>query len=478
VSKTLAAVHALGSLAERLSSRSRALPKECESAKVLHLIGAAATPPAPPPSDFLEGLRRQLTAASRAKRLSELTSRQLRYAPWLLWNGKSPAANLPGLLTMILDRAASSRADLRRLIQAYLRDFSIGAPGIPEAAQCIRKQLANADPRLENWRQAQREVQLFDPVKGPLSLAARLLSEEDPGIILARYKLEDEILARGGYMLAVEDAVRARAPPMLLAHGAIALERILKIIAPSKSELRFESRRAETARALLAAWLTGRREPERALQEPVRRVLLDWLRDPRLPVNKQRWRDVGERETSLVRQWLSRASLNLFFRLIDDQHTRGMHWPYRRAFWFAYLELGAIEDAWLALGGESYHSAHAVRELGGAYGRLLGDSRQSALLLRIGRLVISEFTHIGKVRAWLYGSREAPQLGQQQYSRHEFMGECLQFPVNPYRGKGGNSSGTGLSHINSQQGYWQGSVAALIESHTGFRTTPRDWWPR
>jgi hypothetical protein len=417
-------------------------------------------------------------AASRAKRLSELTSRQLRYAPWLLWNGKLPAASLPGLLTIILDRAANSRADLRRLIQAYLRDFSVSAPGVTEAAQCIRKHLANVDPRLENWRQAQREVQLFDPVKGPMSLAGRLLSEEDPEAILANYKLDDEILARGNYLLAVEDAVRARAPLLLLEHGTKALNRILKIIAPAKRELRFEARRAESARGLLGAWLTGRGEPAADLQEPVWRVLLDWLGDPRLPVNRQRWRDVGERETSLVRRWLSRASLDLFFRLIDDQDTAGTHWPYRRRFWFRYLELGAIDDAWLALGGEAYSSAKAIRELGGAYGRLLGESKQSALLLRLGSLVIGEFTHIGKVRAWPVNGPEAPRLGRQEYSKYDLTRECLPFPVNPYRGRGGNTSGTGLSHFNSQQGYWQGSVAALIESHTGFKTAPPDWWLR
>jgi hypothetical protein len=470
-------VHALGSVTDRLSSRSRTLPDELESAKILLIIGAADSPPAPPPSDFLEDLRRQLVAASRVKRLSELTSKQLRYAPWLLWDGSPPAASLPGLLPLVLDRARNSHADLRRLIQAYLRDFSVSAPGISEAAQCIRSQLTKAHLRLEHWHQAQTEVQLFDAVKGPTSLAGRLLSEKDPEATLACYKLNDEILASGKYMLAVEDVIRARAPLMLFEQGTLALERILKVIAPSDGELRFDSRRAETGRALLGAWLAGRGEPDAALQEPIRRALVHWLRDPRLPVNMQRWRDVGERETSLVRRWLSRASLDLFFRLIDDQHTADFHWPYRRAFWFAYLERGAIDDAWLALGGNAHSSAKAVRELGGAYGRLLGDNRQSALLLRLGSLVISEFTHVGKVRAWLAGSDGAPQLGRQQYSKYALTHDCLPFPVNPYLARGGNSTGTGLIHRNSDKGYWQGSVAALIERHTGFRTTPRDWWP-
>jgi hypothetical protein len=399
VSETLAAVRVVDFVAGRILSRARALLEEPASAKVLRSFGAVTPAPKVPPADFLEELRRELLAASRAGQLAELRGKQLRYAPWLLWHGEPPAANLPGLLPIILAEVRTSGATLRRLIQAYLRDFSSRAPRISEAAECICRHLADADPRLEHWRIAQKEVQLFDPANGPASLAARLLSEQDPRIILTRYKLDDPMLATGGYMMAVEDAVRAATPLMLRDHGTRALDRILKIIAPSEGRLRFQSRRAETARVLLGAWLTGGGEPAPALQEPVRRVLLTWLGDPRLPINRQRWAEVGEREAALMRRWLSRASLDLFFRLIDQQHSSDTHWPYRRAFWFAYLDRGAIDDAWLALGADAYNSAQAVRELGGAYGRLLGDSRQSALLLRLGPLVISEFTNIGKVRA-------------------------------------------------------------------------------
>jgi hypothetical protein len=46
---------------------------------------------------------------------------------------------------------------------------------------------------------------------------------------------------------------------------------------------------------------------------------------------------------------LARASLDLFFKLIDE-HALDAQWRYRHAFWLAYLEQGVIADAWLALG--------------------------------------------------------------------------------------------------------------------------------
>ena len=348
-------------------------------------------------------------------RFPELSRKQLRYAPWLLWNGEPPAASLHGLLAVLLDQARVSASTLRRLICAYLRDFDGDAIGIDKAAATIREELAKGGPRLETWRTAQNEVHLFDPALGPAALAARLLvREQQPNEMLARYKLDDPLFATGKYMLAVEDAVRAAAPVILRDYGTVALERVLKIVAPGENKLRFQSRAANTARAFLQAWLVGRGEPASALQEPVRRVLLHWLNDPRL--RPQRWIAVGGQETALMRRWLTRASLDLFFRLIA-QNVLDAQWRYRNAFWLAYLEKGAIADAWLALGRQTFAAAGTIRELGQAYGRLKGGTaNQSALLLRIGSLVVGEFTHNGSLRAWPADWPGAPRLGEIDYA--------------------------------------------------------------
>jgi hypothetical protein len=467
--ETLAAIHALRLVTERFSSVT--LPAEAASARMLRALGATEASPAPPPADFLETLRRRLVAASRSGRIATLPPKDLRFAPWLLWNGKPPAASLSGLLATLLDQARTSAPTLRRMIGAYLRDFDPRMPGIDDAAARIREVLARGEPRFGPWRTAQSEVHLFDPARGPAALADRLLDDDRPDETLARYKFDDVMLATGSYMMAVEDAVRAAAPLLLRQRAEPGLQRVLRIIEPA-GKLRFPSRIGDTARALLRAWLDSGPAPAPALQQPVREILLRWLGDPRL--RPQRWAALGEQEIALMRRWLARASLDLFFRLID-QHALEQHWRYRHVFWLAYLEKGAIADAWLALGRHAHASAVATRELGGAYGRLRGPgvtANQSALLLRIGPLVISEFTHNGKLRAWPAEWRNTPQLGRQDYGRGDLTGKCLPFPPNPYRGSGGDPSGQGLSHIGSDTGYWQGSAAALIERHAGIRITP------
>jgi hypothetical protein len=472
-SQTLAAIEALRFVVDRLSPRHITLPDEAESARMLRALRATEASPAPPPTDFLEKLRRELVASSHSRQIAELSRKQLRYAPWLLWNGEPPAASLHGLLAVLLDQARVSAPTLRRLICAYLRDFDGDAIGIDKAAATIREELAKGGPRHETWRTAQNEVHLFDPALGPAALAARLLErEQQPNEMLARYKLDDPLFATGKYMLAVEDAVRATAPVILRDYGTVALERILKIVAPGENKLRFQSRAADTARAFLQAWLVGRGEPAPALQEPVRRVLLHWLNDPRL--RPLRWIAVGEQETALMRRWLTRASLDLFFRLID-QSALDAQWRYRHAFWLSYLEKGAIADAWLALGSQAFNAAGAIRELSGAYGQLKGvDTKQSALLLRIGSLVISEFSHNGKLRVWPAEWRNAPKLGHLSYSRNDLTGKCLPFPSDPRTGQGGSPDGSGLRHAGSNTGRWQRSAAALIDRHAEVRIM-RDW---
>src|SRR5689334_6777597 len=99
ISETIAAVKVLGALVQQFSPQRLALPDEAPSARMLRLLGAAEITPAPP-TDFLEEVRRNLVAASRS---GQFSLRDLRYAPWLLWNGNPPAARLPNLLPKLLE---------------------------------------------------------------------------------------------------------------------------------------------------------------------------------------------------------------------------------------------------------------------------------------------------------------------------------------------------------------------------------------
>ena len=122
-------------------------------------------------------------------------------------------------------------------------------------------------------------------------------------------------------------------------------------------------------------------QPTLDLQRDVTEFLVAQIGNPQ--IRPGRWAG-AEKESALIRRWLARASLKVFFDLIAD-HALDQHWKYREAFWSACLLKGAIDDAWLALGANVHASARARQDLGSAFGRLEGagaSGDQSVLLLR------------------------------------------------------------------------------------------------
>jgi hypothetical protein len=106
----------------------------------------------------------------------------------------------------------------------------------------------------------------------------------------------------------------------------------------------------------------------------------------------------------LLNRWLTERSVELFFEIIADTTERKDHWKARRAFWNAYLTTGAISDAWCILGTQA--ERHVKRISGitpNDFGKVDGsniDPGHSALLMKIGDLVIADWSHVGAVRFW------------------------------------------------------------------------------
>ena len=186
--------------------------------------------------------------------------------------------------------------------------------------------------------------------------------------------------------------------------------------------LRFDDNRAAVAIALCDPWFKPAQPPNAELQQVVKDFLVARIGNPQLRAG--RWAG-AEREAALIKRWLARASLRVFFELIAD-HAMDQQWKYREAFWSACLRRGAIDDAWLALGSTVHASARAHSDLGDAFGRMAGSGgSQSVLLLRIGPLVFAEWSHNGSLRAW--PNQHGPKLGLVAYTRSEIMRPCLSF---------------------------------------------------
>lgn len=231
--------------------------------------------------------------------------------------------------------------------------------------------------------------------------------------------------------------------------------------------LRFDDPRCirELAGSLLLPFAHG--TPDPALKPLIQEFLLRHLGDPRL--ERGRWRNVCPEACGVMLSWLVVKTLEDFFRLLEytaqGDEVAQRHWRSRKAFWTAYLKAGVIRDAWIVL--SSLPDREASRRLGiqpEAYGRLeRGPNVQpnhAVLILRIGQLLITDWSHNGMYRVWNLGgpnAQVAPQPYRRTYSRQQLV-------RNP-------------DHEGRHSGNWQNRLAGYIADHTGIRLNQRDYMP-
>jgi len=448
------------------------LPPDAPTLRMVQRLSATEVAPRQPAPQVLEGVRRRLQQALSGGGAPD--RRDLKQAPWVLWQGEPPAIGFPGLLDLVVGQAMQSPRALRYLIEAWLRDFSPDKLGIARAGLAIQRLLTDSrDAKLDVWRTAQARFRLFDAAEGPALLAAAILDHtQSVSAVMETAGFADQARATSSYLRAVQSELLVRMPTAL--RRTAARDRCVRgfeFLSHGKL-LRFDDTRVGVARSICEPWFSADYLPAPDIQRCVQDFLLDRIGNPQL--RPGRW--VGaEREATLIRRWLARASLNVFFGLIAD-YALDAQWAYRQAFWSACLRKGAIDDAWLILGANVHASARAREDLGSAFAQLSGagaSGDQSVLLLRIGPLTIAEWSHNGSMRAWL--GDDAPKLGQSSYLRSHLIRPCLPFPADPFRYGQIDASRSGLRHVGSTSGVWQRRAALLLARHADVRLQASDW---
>jgi hypothetical protein len=436
------------------------------------LAGLEDLPPRPPPENLLELLRRDLAQLFGAGRGHEATRRQLRLAPWILWNGEPRGETITGLLEAVLAQAREHRGTLRTLLTSWLLHFDPESPNHARVGRFLAERIAASDEPRFGWaRIAQADVSLFDAKSGPNRLGHALVTGAPPiDELLARYGFTDPIRATSAYLCQASLAALREWPSVSMRKDAAELLDRLLALWTREGRIRFESERASFARGLLRPWIDGP-APSEEIRMRVQRALLDRLGDPRVPGGAGRWAQVDPQAVALFKSWLARASLEAFFAIIR-QFALDHQWRYRERFWKACLARGAIADVWLALAHEVADAARVVQDLRGAYGELSGgvEATHAVILMRIGPLVLCEWSHNGKLRAWPVDWRHAPRLGLRAYTGYELKTDSLVFP--------GGSREDGLRHAGSESGRWQERAAALLRERAGVALEPRDYMPR
>lgn len=222
--------------------------------------------------------------------------------------------------------------------------------------------------------------------------------------------------------------------------------------------------RIEFANAVLEAWY--RKRPSEALKK----ILIEFFikqnsyGDPRIEGFRQyQWQGVSDKALSTILGWLAGDTLRGFMTLLA--RTADQIWRHRQKFWMAYYDRGYIDEAWLALGPDALHQVRTLtaetRAIG--FGRLEGGAanNQSVLLLRIGDLVFTEWSHNGSLRAYWDERPQTPKLYHSTYSGEELRAaRSLDF-------HDGLNMRPELAHHHSDSGTWQRKARDFIRRHTG-----------
>ena len=414
----------------------------------------------PPLGIDMPELRQMLAEAALSGNWAGISERNWRYASECLSFGEPPLIASERFVEAYLAQAGAIAAPavVTGLIRYYLWHFEPARPGFRRIAAFLASLTAEPHTR---WIELHRRFRLFDPDIAPGRLAeAAMTTEKSPRDYLAQIGFSGPLAASEllghAFVRACDGIVMAamRNPETPVTVG---YAQRLAAWALKGGEFLYGGiprARAALAEALLLPWTTRTPAPEQ--RDFIKRVLLGLLKEPW--TNPVAWVDVSPAAQGVMSLWLAKLSLEQFLEVVDEtvqiHHTR--MWSSRRKFWGAYYEKGFIQEAWVVFGRRGAAIARytaGTRERADivSFGSFLGDpasdQRQAVLIMKIGTLVVADWSHNGCCHVWLAGNEKAPRLFQREYFRSDLiMDSDFEKP-----------------HIRD----WQSDVHDFIRIHTG-----------
>ena len=407
-----------------------------------------------PPGDDLDTISRRIDAA--LARGEAVARKDLRHAPWCIFTTRTPLAADPRRLDELLRQMAAlgRPRPFRALAAAYLHYFDPASHPIRIVGAFLVRHIEHLG---EPWRSAHRAVALFTPATGVEQLVKMALAAgRTPDAVFLELGFPDpttladfrkHAFFRGLVVIAKGD-------------NADPLKRLdlVRDWASADGKPRYEEARARVANALLLPF--GQTTPDKYTRDKYLAVVLPILGDPR--TSPAKW--VGcEAAEAIVRRWLTEASLRQFFEVVDKV-AAPEHWIYRRAFWNALYQNKYIDEAWVVF--ESNGASTATKMFGNdiSFSRFTGgrtgvQNGHSVLILRIGSLVVAEWSHSSPCSIWDESQGEvSPKLFRPSYGVSDLK-----------KAYEGDASGDNLArqgvfwHRGSETYSWQNRIAAFLK---------------
>lgn len=428
---------------------------------------AAGLAPVSMPEWQLAELKRRFLAAAQTNTLESLKRRDWRYVPQIFWFEDDQVAQNAQIVDLFFAKATAraSTTWIKSLIFAYFASFPIDSPTLAKIAKRLEAVITeNTKPSLLAWHDRHQRLKLFDPQNAPRYLAGYLLNGDSLDEGLRELGLDDAISnSASNHFMATSYEAALFYTRHILSSGATEMERVLDRLIEWSLPVDFAAKRLRypqligmLAETLLLPWAS--KQPAPHIKDVIKKFLLARIGDPRLYPGA--WQSINPRATEIFRKWLAGDTLLQFFDLLSK--TADEIWEYRKKFWMAYYNKGAIGDAWFALGRDAYAFGQQLKsrhpEL--SFGELHNAAaNQSVLFMRLGNFVVAEWSHSGKCRFWEETDRRAPTLYEKSYSANQLRDICKFEQI----------------HYSSANGTWQRQVATFLRHETQIYVPEYEW---
>jgi EH_Signature domain len=393
--------------------------------------------------------------------VAQLGPAELKAVPYLLWSVEQARTN-PLLIRTYLARAEEVwRGAVRQLWRHHVLHIA--------QDDSISRELGHwLEPRKQRLPERIREFSarynLFDPEQALARLAGAALAfapvlEEFEAIGIGPDAVRSStlfvsLLGLIGRQLSAETGRKLPLAAIQRLTGELPGEIIAKTSCPA-------SVRQAATRSLVEGLVRRQRrdDPDDRAPGPVLEFVTSLNGDPRFA--SSHWDGVIAPDVKgIVEQWLTRQTIEAFFRVIDalkNRIDRPDMWESRRKFWMSYLD--HVSKAWLIVG----HDAQVVARKQTSQRFGIFESGRGALpghcglMLQIRNLTVLEMNMNGRAIFWNCSIARMPLMFVGRYVRDEF--------TNSVDGK----KIIGLRHL----GDWQRTFSDFILQETGVLVRPR-----
>lgn len=372
-----------------------------------------------PPREVIE----EVTVALR-KNITEIPRKSLKLvaAGGLQYLSEQPDGQ--SLLERFFQIVVSSGSALlmKSLLLGYLRIASSNSALCDSLRNILIRKI---DLLPERWIKRVDAFGLLDiPIGMKLGKEILFSKDKSPIEVLEQAGLKRGLMLGGGFS---KEAFLSMCHLLSIGHKEEVLERFLSLLEemntldepiypfahPQSGDI------ASVCSALLSPYRTE--NPTDIVKGRIENFLLERFGDPR--ANRLRWSKVGEEEVGVLSRWLTKESFELLMQVLSSTNNTGQ-WKDRAKFWGHYIDHEFVSEVWVVFGPDAYRQANRLVKEGeiksrSAFGVLERENIQlihSAILMKIGDLIVSEWTHDGKIRIYSSSNPRKPKFYSTRYS--------------------------------------------------------------